>query len=473
MQRKVLFIVAILALSATAIAPVYAAERYREPEVRVFSTDGTEKESFLAYQETFNGGVDVAVAEFASGDRFIVVGAGFGGGPLVRIFREDGTLVGHFWAYAPEVRSGVKVATGDLDGDGVPEIVTGTYNGAGAHVRTFDMHGEPIFTPGFFPYDSRYRGGVNVAVGDVDGDGQDEIITGVGVSASPHVRIFDRYGVVKGPEIYPFSDRETGGVDVATLNVDDGPEDEIVVSVHSAGKPWVKVYRADRANTILGDFFAYPTTYRSGVTVAGGDIDGDGYDEVVVAPTVSGGPHVRGFEAYGESRTVSFMAYEEDFRGGVHVAVGDVDGDGADDVVVGPAKRVAEGRTEYTKYIEVDISDQALTRYENGYAIDSFRVSTGKWDMPTPIGEFSILNKIPRAYSNAYDLYMPWWMAFDLGDGGGSYGLHELPEWADGTKEGESHLGIRVSHGCIRLGVGSAKKVYDWASVGTVVIVQP
>jgi lipoprotein-anchoring transpeptidase ErfK/SrfK len=57
---------------------------------------------------------------------------------------------------------------------------------------------------------------------------------------------------------------------------------------------------------------------------------------------------------------------------------------------------------------------------------------------------------------------MPWWMAFKYG-----YGLHELPEWPSGKKEGENHLGIRVSHGCIRLGVGPAKWIYDWTPVGT------
>ena len=63
---------------------------------------------------------------------------------------------------------------------------------------------------------------------------------------------------------------------------------------------------------------------------------------------------------------------------------------------------------------------------------------------------------------------MPYWMAFD----NRGYGLHELPEWPGGYKEGASHLGHRVSHGCVRLGVGAAKKLYDWAEVGTLVIVQ-
>jgi hypothetical protein len=114
------------------------------------------------------------------------------------------------------------------------------------------------------------------------------------------------------------------------------------------------------------------------------------------------------------------------------------------------------------KYIDVDLSTQTLTAFDNKEAVYKFKISSGKWSMPTPIGTYSILNKIPRAYSRKYNLYMPYWMAFRW-DG---YGFHELPEWSNGAKEGESHLGTPVSHGCVRMGVGSAEAVYDWTNVG-------
>jgi lipoprotein-anchoring transpeptidase ErfK/SrfK len=55
--------------------------------------------------------------------------------------------------------------------------------------------------------------------------------------------------------------------------------------------------------------------------------------------------------------------------------------------------------------------------------------------------------------------------------GTGSFGLHELPIWPNGYREGQDHLGIPVSHGCIRLGVGPAQFLYNWAEVGTPVII--
>jgi lipoprotein-anchoring transpeptidase ErfK/SrfK len=63
---------------------------------------------------------------------------------------------------------------------------------------------------------------------------------------------------------------------------------------------------------------------------------------------------------------------------------------------------------------------------------------------------------------------MPFW----IGIKGTRMGIHELPEWPNGYKEGAAHIGTPVSHGCIRLGVEAAKIVYDWADVGTKVIIK-
>jgi len=119
------------------------------------------------------------------------------------------------------------------------------------------------------------------------------------------------------------------------------------------------------------------------------------------------------------------------------------------------------------RYVEINLSEQTLYRFDGSNLIGTHSVSTGKWSMPTPEGEYAINNKDPRAYSQKYELYMPYWMAFI----GSEYGIHELPEWPDGTKEGENHLGTPVSHGCVRLGRGDAQAVYDWAEVGTPVFI--
>ncbi len=119
------------------------------------------------------------------------------------------------------------------------------------------------------------------------------------------------------------------------------------------------------------------------------------------------------------------------------------------------------------KYIDIDLTHQVLSIFEDGLRKGSYKVSSGKRGMNTPTGTFHILSKGRRPWSAHYGLYMPWYMGFTTK----GHGIHELPEWPGGYKEGANHLGIPVSHGCVRLGVGPAKLVFDFASKGTPVVV--
>ena len=119
------------------------------------------------------------------------------------------------------------------------------------------------------------------------------------------------------------------------------------------------------------------------------------------------------------------------------------------------------------KNIKVDVGrSQRVYYYLGETKIGSFPVSAGKASTPTPKGNFKIINKHPKAWSS-YGLWMPYW----LGMGTGRFGFHELPIWPSGYREGENHLGIAVSHGCIRLGIGPAEFLYNWVEVGTPVLI--
>lgn len=119
------------------------------------------------------------------------------------------------------------------------------------------------------------------------------------------------------------------------------------------------------------------------------------------------------------------------------------------------------------KTITISLKKQELHQTIGGIAYSTYSVSTGKAGWRTPTGSFTVLSKNKRAWSRAAKLWMPWWMAFTTRGNG----IHELPEWPNGTKEGANHLGTPVSHGCVRLGVGPAKMLYDWAPIGTKVII--
>ena len=114
--------------------------------------------------------------------------------------------------------------------------------------------------------------------------------------------------------------------------------------------------------------------------------------------------------------------------------------------------------------IEVDLKNQKLSYFVSGIKLREFTVSTGKKSTPTPRGEYKISNKIIKAWSKDYGLWMPYWLGLS-----GGIGIHELPIWPSGYREGENHLGTPVSHGCIRLGLKDAAYIYDRVAPGVVV----
>lgn len=469
--NKIYFVLFAVLVSTVFLCPNKGqATEYRSPDIKIFSSDTNNLESsFLAYDSSFKGGAAVALGDLdADGKKEIIVAPGPGGGPHVKIFDSEGNYKNGFFAYDKSYSKGVNIASGDLNGDGKDEIITATRFGATPHVRVFDGMGNPKFTMGFFAYQETFRGGVNITTCDINGDGSDEIVTGAGIGGGPHVRIFKSDGSYTGVDYFPYSSSYRGGVNVACGNVDGGPESELIFGVQSSDEAWIKVYKTDAKKTVLGMFRSFPKEFKKGTNITTADVDQDGLDEIVASANTGGGPHIRFFEAHGYAYTDSIFAYEGEFRGGVYVAAGDINNDSIDEIITSPSRRSTEGRTDIDKYIEVDISDQVLKYYENGYLVDTAIVSTGKWSMPTPIGSFKIQNKNVKAYSNKYGLYMPYWMQFDAR----GYGLHELPEWPNGYKEGQDHLGVRVSHGCVRLGVGPAGKLFNWAEVGTTVIIR-
>lgn len=113
------------------------------------------------------------------------------------------------------------------------------------------------------------------------------------------------------------------------------------------------------------------------------------------------------------------------------------------------------------KYIDIDLAQQKLCRIEGTNILSCYVISTGKASTPTPTGTRTISDKSPKAWSAKYGLWMPWWNGM-----GGGFGIHELPEWPSGYKEGQNHLGTPVSHGCVRLGIGAALEVYNWTEIG-------
>ncbi len=275
--------------------------------------------------------------------------------PLVRVFpAEQGVAHEYqFSTYGP-AHYGVNVFCGDVNGDGIDDLLTGAGPGDifGPHVRGFARDGTPLTGLSFLAYATN-KYGVNVSAGDLDGDGFDEIVTGAGPGAvfGPHARAFDYDGgtsvtPVPGVSFFAYGTLKWG-VNVATGDLDGDGFDEIVTGAGPGAVfgPHVRGWNVDGggASAIAGvSFLAYGTN-RFGVNVACGDLDGDGYDEIITGPGPGDifGPHVRGWNFDGASITplpgFSFFAWPASpFNYGINVFAGaDLNNDGRDELVAG------------------------------------------------------------------------------------------------------------------------------------------
>lgn len=247
-------------------------------EIKILDLNFDEIKTFKTYPYRFAGGINIAVADFGKDGQYeILTGPGRGGGPQILMFDNKTVLRSQFFAYESSFAGGVSIDVGDVNGDGEEEIITGPGPGRKSEIKIFNKQGALLSS--FNAYDEKFLGGVNVAAGDIDGDKLDEIIVGVS-SGNPHIVAYSWQGRLKA------------------------------------------------------NFFAYSMLYQAGVLVASADINGDGVKEIVTGTNKGGGPHVRVFDRWGKIKLEFFDTYNE-FRGGVYVAAGDIDGDGRDEIITG------------------------------------------------------------------------------------------------------------------------------------------
>jgi FG-GAP-like repeat len=222
---------------------------------------------------------------------YVVTGADAGGGPHVRVYQAGtGTLKFNFFPYETTFTGGVRVAVGDVNNDGIDDIITMPATGGSARLRVYDgKDGANILDTILF--DPAFRGGGYVAVGDYNGDGRKDIIAGAGEGGGPRVTVL-------------------------TLG-------------------------ANNAQSLLADFFAYTPDVQTGVRVAAGDLYGIGRDNLITAPGVGGGPQVNVFDGVrNRGRNVtsplySFFAGDSANRDGVNISTGNLRGDGKFDILTG------------------------------------------------------------------------------------------------------------------------------------------
>ena len=227
----------------------------------------------------------------------------------------------------------IHTTSADLDNDGQPEILAAAGAGGGPVISILDSK-TGVTRASFFAFSPAFTGGVFIAAKDINNDGIIDIIAGAGSGGGPHVKVFDGASLNPFVSFFAYSLAFTGGVSVASADINFDGIYDIVTGAGPGGGPHVKVFDGANGN-IISQWFAYPISFTGGVFVAVGDLGNDGNLEVVTGAGFGGAPVVAVWDPINGALLNQFLAYEPSFTGGVRVAIGDLTADNIPDLVTG------------------------------------------------------------------------------------------------------------------------------------------
>ncbi|HEY8505742.1 MAG TPA: VCBS repeat-containing protein, partial [Gemmataceae bacterium] len=249
-------------------------------EVRLVTSGGADV-TVTVYEATFTGGVFLAAGDFdGDGKDELVVSPDQGGGGRVVSFRFDGSnllrFADFFGIVDPDFRGGARVGVGDLDGDGLADLLVAAGFTGGPRVAVFDgskilangitADPEPLkFIPDFFVFENTLRNGVFVTSGDITGDGKWDMIFGGGPGGGPRVLILDSVEVLAGnvnaeilnpvANFFAGDITQRGGIRLTTANIDDDARADLVTGSGEGFPAQVRTYLGE----ILDGFQATDT----------------------------------------------------------------------------------------------------------------------------------------------------------------------------------------------------------------------
>jgi uncharacterized repeat protein (TIGR01451 family) len=269
-----------------------------------------------------------------------------------------GAVRGRFTAYEDNFRGGARVALGDVDGDGAIEVVTAPGAGRVGEIRVFRQDGTELPQYRTLPFGPGYRDGIEIATGDWDNDGDDDLVAAA--SRGPgNVAVFrvDRAAadpVADSPVVAftAFGGSYNGGASVATADFgsirggafDRTAQDgrmEIVVGTGVGKVAQVRVFDVTAGATAVDSFqpLADLPGFRNGISVTAGRYDSDSMPDILIAGGRGAGSRVEvwsGYAGTAEQRILArYTAFSDLARSGapVYAALGDLDGDGRTDRV--------------------------------------------------------------------------------------------------------------------------------------------
>jgi hypothetical protein len=307
-------------VNSTAKDQVYVFKREQFEKIR-----GTQ-------DRNFNDGSKVNYIKLAPNDGIVMkavkqdlVGVPFANGNFIRVFNSVGAQErSGFFAYRSDSAANTLVLLDDLDNDGQRDRVS-DQNGTLVVVRAGKG------TVRITPFGSGFHGKLSFAAYDFNHDGIKEIVVAPATSGGPHVRTYSPSGKLINSGFFAFDKSFHGGVNLAVGDINNDGQGEIVVAPNKGLPPTVKIFT--NQGKAIGSILAYDKNFRGGVNLAIGDVYNDGKN-MLVTGAASGGPHLRIFDYKGNLRG-QFMAFDPKNGAGISVMVADTNGDGKKEILAG------------------------------------------------------------------------------------------------------------------------------------------
>ncbi|MFQ5455640.1 MAG: FG-GAP-like repeat-containing protein, partial [Nitrospirota bacterium] len=284
----------------------------------------------------------------------LILSEGIGGGKVIGYF-DDGTINGKKaftrMPFGTGFTGGINITTGDIDGDGFDEYIVAAASGDG-FVKGYEYDGKLIFK--IRPFGTGFRGGINIAAGDIDGDMDDEVIVGMS-SNGTRVKVYEYNGTMTGNMIFnknTFGRGFAGGVSIATGDWDGDGDDEIMTGMASSGQK-VRAYDYNGTlgwNKLFQKIQTFGPGFTGGVSIATGDYYSNGYyygwgyyygkEEIFIAQA-TGGAGVKGWTnnrmLRGSIIFKRMSPFGPAYTGGVNITMADLSGTGGKDIIISMA----------------------------------------------------------------------------------------------------------------------------------------
>src|SRR5919204_727946 len=231
----------------------------------------------------------------------------------------------------PTYQNGVRLAVGDVNGDGRNEIVTAPGTAAFTELKVFDGRSfQQLKT--LLPFkDAVWWAGAFVSTGDTNGDGRADVVEGLAPGCCTTLHVIDAVSGDDRAGWFPFGDHSVVGARVASGDVDGDGKAEVIAEAFGTSR--IQIY-APSGGSPLRTIDAFPSSAPTGpTTIAAGNLIGDGRAEIAAAAPSAGGIQVNVIDVASGAVRTSLFPYGSEQASGVEVAIGDVDGDGNADVV--------------------------------------------------------------------------------------------------------------------------------------------